>query len=101
MIPTRPLYLVAILVSVAGVLALNWIFRTGVLSRRLIWTISLTVPLFLIFDIVGASRGWFSSNPHLNVLIVPPGIPLEEPILLAFLTLVSISLWQGARRMLR
>jgi lycopene cyclase domain-containing protein len=96
---TRVLYLAAILFSVVGVLALNWVLGTGVLSRRLIWTIAITVPLFLIFDIVGAASGWFWSNPHLNLLIVPPGIPLEEPILLAFLTLVSISLWQGARRL--
>lgn len=101
MIPTRPLYLAAILIGAAGVLALNRTFRTGVLSLRLLGTIVVTVPLFLIFDTVGAARGWFSSNPHLNLLIVPPGIPLEEPVLLAFLTLVSISLLQGVRRLLQ
>lgn len=101
MIPTHPLYLITILVSAAGILALNWVLDTGVLSRRLMWTVTVTVPLFLIFDIVGSARGWFQSNPHLNVLIVPPGIPLEEPILLAFLAVVSISLWQGTRKLVR
>jgi hypothetical protein len=62
-------------------------------------TVLITVPLFLGFDAVGAARGWFASSPRLNSAIVPPGIPLEEPVLLFFLTLVSVSLWRASRRL--
>lgn len=98
---TRYLYLLTILLSIAGVLGLDRRFETGILGQRLARTILVTVPIFLAFDLLGAARGWFWSDPHLNALIVRPGIPLEEPILLAFLTLVSVSLWTGARRLTR
>jgi lycopene cyclase domain-containing protein len=96
---TRYLYLLTILASAAGVLAIDRRISAGIAGRRLLRTILSTVPIFLAFDLLGAARGWFSSDPRLNTAIVPPGIPLEEPILLAFLTLVSISLWWGARRL--
>jgi len=96
----RFLYLASILVSAIGVVVLDRRLAIGIASRRFVRTAAVTVPLFLAFDLAGAARGWFSSDPHLNVLIIPPGIPLEEPILLTFLTLVSIALWQGTRRVL-
>lgn len=95
---THYIYLTCILFSLAGVLLLNGWFRTGVLDARLLRTSAITVPLFLCFDIVGAARGWFESSPRLNSVIFPPGIPLEEPILLFFLTLISVSLWRAGRK---
>lgn len=97
---TRYLYLSSILVSLGGVLLLNSRFGTGIVGSRLLRSTLITVPLFLCFDTVGAARGWFASSPRLNSVIVSPGIPLEEPILLLFLTLVSVSLWWAARRAL-
>ncbi len=98
---TRYLYLSALLLSWASVVWLDRRLATGVTGRRLVRAILVTLPLFLCFDLVGASRGWFHSNPHLNSVIFPPGIPLEEPILLAFLTMISIALWRGAGRLFR
>lgn len=89
-------YLSGIAVGWAGVLALDERFGTGVRGRRLGRAAAVTVPAFLAFDLTGAARGWFSSNPGRNSLIVPPGIPLEEPLLLGFLTLVSVALQRGA-----
>lgn len=97
---TQFLYLTLILVSLAGVLLLNVRIGTGVVGSRLLRSGIVSVALFLCFDIAGAARGWFASDPHLNSVIVSPGIPLEEPILLSFLTLISISLWWAARRVL-
>ena len=94
------LYLAGILFSITGVLLLDRRFATGVLQSRLLRSALVTVPLFLCFDLLGAARGWFTSDPHLNSAVVPPGIPLEEPILLFFLALVSISLWRAGRRLL-
>lgn len=87
-------YLVALVVSWAGVLFLDRRLRLGVAGPRLVRAIALMVPPLLVFDTVGAARGWFSSSPRLNSVIVPPGIPIEEPVLLAFLTLLSVVLWR-------
>lgn len=95
---TQYAYLACILVSLTGVLLLNLRLGTGVLGRQFVRSALVTVPLFLCFDLLGASRGWFASSPRLNSVIVSPGIPLEEPILLFFLTLISISLFWAARR---
>lgn len=95
---TRYIYLAGILFSLGGVVLLNYWLRTGVVGRRLLRSTLITLPLFLFFDGLGAARGWFASSPKLNSVIVSPGIPLEEPILLFFLTLISISLWWAARR---
>lgn len=95
------LYLLTILAGIAGITVFDRRYVTSVFDSRLARALLVTVPLFLLFDALGAWRGWFASNPHLNVLIVRPGIPLEEPILLAFLAFLSLSLWQGARRLTR
>jgi lycopene cyclase domain-containing protein len=100
MVMTQYLYGTFILASLAGVLLLNSRLRTGIIGTRLLRSGVVTVALFLCFDTIGAARGWFSSNPHLNSVIVSPGIPLEEPVLLFFLTVLSISLWWAARRVM-
>jgi lycopene cyclase domain-containing protein len=89
-------YLGAIAASFAAVLALDERLGTGARGPRLTRATGVTVPVFLAFDAVGAARGWFYSNPDRNSVIVPPGIPLEEPLLLAFLTLVSVVIHRGA-----
>ncbi len=97
---THYLYLISILVSLGGVLLLNRWFDTGALGTRLLRSAAVTVPLFLCFDLLGAARGWFASNPQLNTIIFPPGIPPEEPILLFFLTVISVTLWKAGRKIL-
>lgn len=95
---TRFLYLCALVVSASGVVVLASRLGLGVSWRRLVVAVALTVPVFLGVDAIGAARGWFRSNPALNVAIFPPGISLEEPLLLAFLVLISVSLWRAAAR---
>lgn len=94
-------YLVALLLGWGGTLLLDRRLRLGAAGWRLARAIAVTVPIFLAFDAVGAGRGWFASSPRLNSVIVPPGIPLEEPVLLGFLCLVSIVLWRLSGRLLR
>jgi lycopene cyclase domain-containing protein len=94
----RVLYLIAILVSFIGVLVLDRRRLPIIGPRRVLRTVAVTVPLFLAFDVLGAARGWFASDPRLNLLIIPPGVPVEEPLLLAFITLVSITFLEAFRR---
>jgi lycopene cyclase domain-containing protein len=97
---TRYLYLAAIILSAAGVLFLDRRLRLDASGPRLLRATAVTVPAFLAIDAIGAARGWFRSDPHLSVGIVPPGISIEEPFLLTFLVLVSIALWRAASRWL-
>jgi hypothetical protein len=94
-------YLVAILVSFVGMVVIDRRWRLGVVSRRLIATIVVVEIVFLVVDLVGASRGWFASEPDRVVAIIPPGIPPEEPLLLAFLATFTIVLYRLTGRALR
>ena len=92
------LYLLAILGSLGGVVVLARRFLPGVLSLRLLAPVVLVLAVFLAFDVVGSARGWFASSDQWVVAIVPPGIPPEEPLLLAFLALFSVVLVEAFRR---
>ena len=96
----RYLYLLSLLVSWAGVVGLDRRYHLGASRRGLLRALAITVPTFLAFDAVGAARGWFESNPGLNSLILPPGIPVEEPLLLGFLTLLAAFAYRLAFRLL-
>lgn len=92
------IYLAVILVSFAGVAVLARRSLPGVVGRRLAAPIAAVLVAFLAFDAVGSARGWFASNPDWVVAIVEPGIPPEEPLLLAFLALFSVVLVETFRR---
>ena len=92
------LYLASIVVSSAGVLLLAHRFLPGIVSVRLVRPVVAVLVVFLAFDWLGASRGWFASSLDWVVASFPPGIPPEEPLLLAFLALFSVVLFEGFRR---
>jgi hypothetical protein len=96
--PVPGLYLLVILVSFAGVGLLAHRFLPGVVSLRLLRPIAGVLVAFLAFDVIGAGRGWFASNLDWVVAYIPPGIPPEEPLLLTFLALFSIVLFEAFRR---
>ena len=96
-------YLLALLVSVVGVTLLDRrigarITATGATRRRLAIVIACVLVVFLLFDLVGAARGWFASDPDLVVALIPPGIPIEETILLGFLAFLTVALYAALRR---
>ena len=95
---TRYAYLAILLLSFAGVAFVIRRFGLKVDSRLVLRAVALTVPVFLLVDAIGAARGWFFSNPRLNIAIFPPGVSLEEPVLLAFLTFLSITLRRALAR---
>jgi hypothetical protein len=94
-------YLAFLLLSASGVALAAWRLVPGTLSRRLLAPIAAVLVAFLLlFDVAGAARGWFASSPDWVVAIVPPGIPPEEPLLLAFLALFSVVVLRVSRRLL-
>jgi hypothetical protein len=94
-------YLFVILFSFGGVLLLAHRFLPGVVSPRLLRPIVAVLVVFLAFDLVGAARGWFASNLDWVVAYFEPGIPPEEPLLLAFLALFSVVLFEAFRWLAR
>lgn len=94
-------YLAAILLSLAGMVVIDRTQRLGILGRRLVVAIVVVeVAFLLVFDVLGAGRGWFASNPDYVIAILPPGIPPEEPLLLAFLAYFTLVVQALARRWL-
>lgn len=80
-----------------GLCAHRWF--PGTLSPRLLAPIGAVMLVFLVlFDGIGAARGWFASDPDWVLAVVPPGIPPEEPVLLAFLALFSVVVLRLSRR---
>jgi hypothetical protein len=92
------LYLAAILFSLAGLPLIDRRFRLGLASRSTVVAIVVVEVAFLAFDWLGASGGWFASEPRWVVALFPPGIPLEEPLLLAFIACWSIVLYRFVDR---
>ena len=95
---TRFAYLLTIAFSASGVVLLDRRLGLGSFGKRMLRAVAVTVPAFLCFDAAGAARGWFHSSAALNIAIFPPGISLEEPLLLSFLVLLSVVLWRAAGR---
>jgi lycopene cyclase domain-containing protein len=92
------LYLAAIVGSFVGVLILDRRLRLGLASRATVAAILVVEVAFLVLDAIGAARGWFATDPDWVVALWPPGIPLEEPLLLAFITVWAIALYRLAGR---
>lgn len=92
------LYLAAILGSFAGVALLDRRFRLGLWSRPTLVAVMVVEVAFLAFDLLGAARGWFATNTDWVIAYWAPGIPPEEPLLLAFITVWAITLYRLAGR---
>ncbi|HSD02673.1 MAG TPA: lycopene cyclase domain-containing protein [Gaiellales bacterium] len=98
------LYLLAILVSAAGIavidLRLRLIVRAAPL-RTALAVVAGTV-FMLVWDLVGIAAGVFvkGDSPLLLGIDLAPHLPLEEPVFLAFLSYLALVSWAGALRLL-
>jgi hypothetical protein len=92
------LYLAAIVGSFVGVALLDRRLGLGVLSRPTLVAVVAVEVSFLAFDLLGAARGWFATDVAWVVAYWAPGIPPEEPLLLAFITVWAVTLYRLAGR---
>lgn len=96
------LYLAAILISWAGVAALDLryrlVFRRN--PRAVLVAVLLGTAFFLLWDAAGISLGIFvkGSGPALLGVDLAPHLPLEEPVFLAFFCYLSLVLFAAAAR---
>ena len=96
------LYLAAILVSAAGVFALDVRFSLAarVAPARTLLAVAIGTGFFVVWDAVGIAAGVFvkGDSPLLLGVNLAPHLPLEEPFFLAFLCYLSLVLFAAALR---
>ena len=94
------LYLAAILLSAAGVAALDARFRLAAWRTpgRTAAAVGIGTAFFLVWDIAGIAQGIFvkGDSPALLGVDIAPHLPLEEPFFLAFLCYLALVVWGGA-----
>ncbi len=96
------LYLLAILLSAAGIAALDLRFGLAARVAPLRTAIAVVVGtlFFLAWDAAGIALGVFvkGGSPLLIGIDLAPHLPLEEPVFLAFLSYLGLVVWAGALR---
>jgi lycopene cyclase domain-containing protein len=99
------IYLTAILVSAAGIAALDarWRLAAWRSPGRTAAAIALGTAFFLAWDAVGIATGVFvkGDSPLLLGVDLAPELPIEEPFFLAFLCYLALVVWAAARRLPR
>lgn len=98
------LYLIAILVSAAGIAALDlrWGLAARVAPLRTAVAVIVGTLFFLAWDAAGIALGVFvkGDSPLLLGVDLAPELPLEEPVFLAFLSYLALVVWAAAERFL-
>ncbi|MFG6445293.1 lycopene cyclase domain-containing protein [Microbacterium sp. P06] len=99
------LYLLAILLSFAGIAALDarWRLVAHAAPVRTLVAVALGTAFFVAWDLAGIATGVFvkGDSPIFVGIMLAPHLPLEEPVFLAFLCYLALVAWAGAERMLQ
>ncbi len=99
------LYLLALLVSAAGVLTLD--LRLRLIGPRApgatVAAVAIGTAFFLVWDAAGILTGVFvkGASPLLLGIDLAPHLPLEEPVFLAFLSYLALVAYGGGERLLQ
>lgn len=103
-------YLLVLLVSIGGVMALDARLRLALWPRRgdggdrlrarNAGAIVVGTAFFLVWDAVGIATGVFvkGDSPYLLGVDLAPHLPIEEPLFLAFLCYLALTVHAAARR---
>ncbi|MFB8387110.1 lycopene cyclase domain-containing protein [Microbacterium sp. NPDC055910] len=96
------LYLVAILVSAAGIAALDarWRLAAWRTPGRTLAAVAIGTAFFLAWDAAGIALGVFvkGDSPLLLGIDLAPHLPVEEPVFLAFLCYLGLVAYAAADR---
>lgn len=96
------LYLLALLVSIAGVGLLDWRHKLAffVDARASTIAVAIAVVVFLIWDLAGIAFGIFfrGNAPHLSGLLLAPELPLEELFFLILLSYNTLVVYRWAAK---
>lgn len=98
------LYLLAILVSAAGMALIDRRFRLAFWAARgrTIAAVAIGVAFFLAWDAAGILTGVFlkGDSPLYTGIVLAPELPVEEVFFLAFLSYLALICWAAAMRAL-
>ena len=87
------LYLLALAVSLLGMGLIDFKHKLALFVQplRTLVTLTISVVVFLIWDLVGIAQGIFfrGSGPYLTGITIAPELPIEEVF---FLTLLSYTI---------
>jgi lycopene cyclase domain-containing protein len=96
-------YLLAILLSAAGIAALDARFRLAFWrdGRRTLIAVLIGTAYFLVWDAAGIATGVFAKGGSALLLGIQlaPELPLEEPFFLAFLCYLALVVHGAALRL--
>lgn len=96
-------YLIAILVSAAGVALIDRRLRLAAWAApaRTAGAVAIGTAFFLAWDAAGIAAGVFVKGDSALLLGIDlaPHLPLEEPVFLAFLCYLALVAWAGAARL--
>jgi lycopene cyclase domain-containing protein len=99
------LYLLALVVSIAGIVALDARFRLALWAAPIPVSIAVLIAtlFFVAWDAVGIGAGVFvrGDSPLLLGIDLFPHLPLEEPVFLAFLCYLALVVHAAALRLRR
>jgi lycopene cyclase domain-containing protein len=66
--------------------------------RRLLLTVLLTVPAFIIWDLYAISRGhWWFDRERITGVFLPGGLPLDELLFFIVIPIVSVLTFEAVR----
>jgi len=98
------LYLLAILISAAGIITIDARFRLAAWRSpgRTAAAVAVGVVFFLAWDAVGIATGVFlkGDSPLFTGVDIAPELPLEEAFFLAFLCYLGLVVWAAALRLI-
>ena len=99
------LYLGALLVSLAGIVAIDVKYRLALAHdfKRGASVLAIATAFFLGWDLLGIGLGIFfrGASTHLTGIVIAPELPIEEVfflVLLSYTTLIIFTALERARR---
>ena len=99
------LYLVALLISLFGMVMLDRRFRLFFFAdaRRAAIVLSIGVAFFLAWDLVGIGTGVFfrGETPFMTGVQIAPELPVEEVFFLTLLCYLTMNVVAGVERLLQ
>lgn len=91
-------YLLAILLSISGMVILDWRYSLALFhdARRSLITLAVGVMIFIIWDIFGITLGIFFSghSPYMSGIYLGPEFPVEELLFLTFLCYLTLVMYR-------
>ena len=96
-------YFLVLAIALAGPIVLSFskeltIYKT---ARRLILSIGLPLPVFIVWDMIVTTRGHWSFNPLYVVGVHVGNLPLEEALFFVIIPFCAIFTWESVKYFLR